>query len=262
MTFSQEVKDELMRENIRAAHCQKARLLALKMFDEKNIERDAKTGAYIYNFTSNKKTFNIYPKPGETPEEILKKPCCKRAFLAGAFIAVGTISDPEKEYRFDIILDEKEDAEKLMEYFSEFDVTSRVRERRNKFVLYIKEGEQIFEALAVMGAHSAMMKFENVRILKEMRSSVNRQVNCETANINKSINAAMKQIEDIEYIRDNTGLDSLDDSLKNIAVMRLKNPDASLADIGEMMEPPVGKSGVNHRMRKIAQIAKQLGKKG
>lgn len=261
MTFSAEVKDELMKSNIRAGHCKKARLLALCLFDPRGISRDEETGAYIYSFTSYRKTFNIYPGPDESRQQLLERPCCKRAFLAGAFIAAGTISDPGKEYRFEIILEKREDADELKGYFAGFNVAARVRERRNKYVFYIKDGEQIFEALAVMGAHSAMMKFENVRILKEMRSSVNRQVNCETANINKTVNAAMRQIEDIEYIRKTAGLESLDGSLAKIASARLENPDASLADIGQMLNPPVGKSGVNHRMRKLSSIAKQLGKK-
>ena len=125
-------------------------------------------------------------------------------------------------------------------------------------MVYIKEGSGIVDILNVMEAHIALMELENVRILKEVRNSVNRKVNCETANLNKTISAAVKQIEDIEYIRDNYGLSKLSESLEEMARLRLDNPDASLKELGDMLSPPVGKSGVNHRLRKICEIAEDL----
>ena len=125
-------------------------------------------------------------------------------------------------------------------------------------MVYIKDGEQISDLLNIMGAHVSLMDFENIRILKDMRNNVNRKVNCETANLNKTVNAAVKQIEDIEFIRDNYGLSYLPPALYNTAVARLEYPDASLKELGEKMSPPVGKSGINHRLHKISEIAKEL----
>lgn len=125
-------------------------------------------------------------------------------------------------------------------------------------MVYIKEGSDIVDILNVMEAHVALMNLENVRILKEMRNTVNRKVNCETANLKKTVSAAVKQIEDIEFIRDTVGLSVLSDTLEEIARLRLENPDSSLKELGEMLNPVVGKSGINHRLRKICEIADDL----
>ena len=126
------------------------------------------------------------------------------------------------------------------------------------YVVYIKEGAQIVDALAVMEANIALMKLENIRILKEMRNSVNRKVNCEAANLNKTITAAVKQVEDIEYIEKTIGFGSLTPALRQMAEVRLEYPEASLVELGNMLDPPVDKSGVNHRLRKLCEIAKEL----
>ena len=124
--------------------------------------------------------------------------------------------------------------------------------------MYLKEGAQIVDMLNVMGAHVALMNLENVRILKEMRNSVNRKVNCETANISKTVNAAVRQVEDIQFIMDTKGLSSLPENLQEIAQVRLEHPDMPLKDLGTLLMPPIGKSGVNHRLRKISEIAEKL----
>jgi DNA-binding protein WhiA len=124
--------------------------------------------------------------------------------------------------------------------------------------VYLKEGTQIVDMLNVMEAHVSLMQMENVRILKDMRNSVNRQVNCETANLNKTVNAAVKQIEDIRLVQEQKGLESLPKTLREVAQIRLENPEASLKELGEMLEPPIGKSGVNHRLRKISEIAEDM----
>ena len=202
MSFSQDVKEELISKYIKAKHCQQAQLAALIIFDGKNVEHDTGTDCYIYNFTSCRKTFNIQVNKTTELKKLLDKSCCKRAFLKGAFIGAGTISDPEKEYRFDIICNDREQAELLKELLDAFTIRARIIGRRGKYVLYLKEGEQISDILNVLEAHQAMLRFENIRILKEMRGTVNRQVNCETANIQKSVAASMKQTEDIKLIRD------------------------------------------------------------
>lgn len=139
-----------------------------------------------------------------------------------------------------------------------FEVDAKVVSRKKHEVVYVKEGAQIVEILGLMGANVSLMNLENVRILKEMRNSVNRKVNCETANINKTVNAAVKQMEDIAYIRDTIGLERLPDNLEEIAQIRLEYPQASLKELGMLLTLPVGKSGVNHRLRKIGSIAEEL----
>ena len=189
---------------------------------------------------------------------VIQNPCCRRAFIRGAFLAAGSISDPEKFYHFEIVCASMEKAKQLQEVISTFSIDAKIVVRKKYYVVYIKEGSQIVEILGVMEAQLALMDLENIRILKEMRNSVNRQVNCETANINKTVSAAVKQLGDIVYIRDTVGLDYLPEPLADLAGLRLEMQDATLKELGESLNPPVGKSGVNHRLRKISMIAEKL----
>lgn len=189
---------------------------------------------------------------------LLKKTCCRRAFLRGAFLAAGSITDPEKNYHFEITCTESHKAEQLKELMDSFGLDARIVLRKKYYVVYLKEGSLISDALNVVEAHVSMMQFENVRIVKEVRNTVNRRVNCEAANINKTVSAARKQIEDIEYIQKTIGLDKLPDALRDVAYARLEEPDAALKELGEMLVPPVGKSGVNHRLRKLSQMAQKI----
>ena len=189
---------------------------------------------------------------------VIQKNCCRRAFLRGAFLCAGSISDPEKFYHFEIVCSTLSKAQQLQELVQSFEVDAKVVSRKKHEVVYVKEGAQIVEILGLMGANVSLMNLEYVRILKEMRNSVNRKVNCETANINKTVNAAVKQMEDIAYIRDTIGLERLPDNLEEIAQIRLEYPQASLKELGMLLAPPVGKSGVNHRLRKIGSIAEEL----
>ena len=189
---------------------------------------------------------------------LIQKECCKRAFIRGAFLASGSISDPEKFYHFEIVCTTEDKAVQLKNIIQYFNIDAKIVERKKHFVVYIKEGAGIVDILNVMEAHVALMDLENVRILKEMRNSVNRKVNCETANLKKTVSAAVKQIEDIKFIRDKVGLSVLSDNLEEMARLRLDNTDASLKELGEMLTPAVGKSGVNHRLRKICEIADDL----
>jgi len=138
-------------------------------------------------------------------------------------------------------------------------LNSKIIQRKDNFVVYIKEGEQIVDLLNIIGAHQALLKLEDIRVLKEVRNNINRLVNCETANLGKTISASMRQIESIKTIQRRMGLNKLPDNLREIAEVRLANPDASLKEIGEMMNPPIGKSGVNHRFRKLEEIADEWG---
>ena len=189
---------------------------------------------------------------------LIQNLCCKRAYIRGAFLASGSVSDPEKGYHFEIACNSLEKAEQLCNMIGSFDIEAKVTRRKKNQIVYIKEGAQIVDALNVMEAHVALMNFENIRILKDMRNSVNRQVNCETANLNKTVSAAVKQIEDIQYIKATIGFDQLPEGLTEIAVLRLEQPEATLKELGQMLSPSVGKSGVNHRLRKLSLIAEEL----
>lgn len=189
---------------------------------------------------------------------VIQNSCCKRAFIRGAFLASGSMSDPEKTYHFEIVAPNEPKAKQLQEIINSFDIDSKIVIRKKYFVVYVKEGSQIVDLLNIMEAHVALMNLENVRILKEMRNSINRQVNCEAANINKTVTAATKQIDDIIYIKDQIGFGELSEGLEEIAALRIDYPEASLKELGAMLNPPIGKSGVNHRLRKLSVLADNL----
>ncbi|MBN2897129.1 MAG: DNA-binding protein WhiA [Clostridia bacterium] len=193
------------------------------------------------------------------PENIVEKGCCKRAYLRGIFMGGGSVSDPERSYHLELTLHSKQYGEALSAFLMEnYELEAKHIIRKNNYVLYFKDGDQIVDFLNIIGAHSALLNFENVRIVKQMRNDVNRLVNCETANLNKVVDAAVRQVRDIALIRERLGLESLPDNLRDIAEVRLENPDVSLRELGEMLEPPVGKSGVNHRLRKLEAIADSI----
>lgn len=271
MSFSKEVRDELINHYSRQEHARKAELAALMMLGSRFLSRDAESGRYIYtdkrndlkskeDFTGGRKTYNGADgfEKGLSLDAVTSKPEDKRAFLRGAFLAAGTIADPEKEYHFEIITPDRESADFICTLFAAFDVETKVTERRKRFVAYIKDSEQISTALNVIEAHGALMRFENTRIEREIRGTVNRQSNCDAANIKKSVTASMKQIDDINLIAEQMGLDNVDPQIADICRVRLANPDATLEEIGLLLTPPVGKSGANHRFRKIAEMAEKL----
>lgn len=189
---------------------------------------------------------------------VIMKDCCKRAFIRGAFMAAGSVSDPNKSYHFEIKCNNEKKSEQLINLLDNFNINAKMVARKGNFVVYLKEGEGIVDVLNVMEAPIALMEMENIRILKGMSNYYNRQVNCETANIKKTVTTACRQIEDINYIIENRGIEYLPDKLQDIATVRVENPDASLQELGQMLDPPLGKSGVNHRLRKICQIADEL----
>ena len=193
-----------------------------------------------------------------TDHLVVQNTCCKRAFIRGAFLAAGSMSDPEKAYHLEIVLPDSKRANQLIEIINSFLIDAKVVVRKKYHVVYIKEGSQIVDLLNIMEAHNALMKFENVRILKEMRNSINRQVNCEAANINKTGMAATKQIDDINFIKETIGFEGLSEGLEDVAKLRISFPEASLKELGDMLCPPIGKSGVNHRLKKLSCIADGL----
>lgn len=193
---------------------------------------------------------------------LIQKECCKKAFIRGAFLAAGSLSDPNKFYHYEIVCDYEDEAEQLKNILLFFKLDAKVIVRKKNYVVYIKEGSHIVDCLNIMGAVVSQMELYNVMILKGMRNDLNRKVNCEAANINKTVAAAVKQIRDIEYIRDTVGLESLNQQLYEVALIRLESTDMNLKDIGLRLNPPVGKSGVNHRLRKISDIAARLREEG
>nr|WP_294493240.1 DNA-binding protein WhiA [uncultured Mediterraneibacter sp.] len=189
---------------------------------------------------------------------VIQQTCCRRAFLRGVYQAAGSMSDPRKSYHFEIVCASSEAAEQIRDVICGFGLDAKIVRRKKSFVVYLKEGSQIVDILNVMEAHISLMELENVRILKEMRNSVNRKVNCETANINKTVSAAVKQVEDITYLKDTVGFGHLPDNLVEAALARLENPDATLKELGAALDPPVGKSGINHRLRRLSEMAEKL----
>ncbi|EEO9428841.1 DNA-binding protein WhiA [Listeria monocytogenes] len=190
----------------------------------------------------------------------VKKRSAKRAYLRGAFLASGSVNDPEtSSYHLEIFSVYEEHNEAICALMNQFDLNARTLERKNGFITYLKEAEKITEFLSIIGATSALLHFEDVRIMRDMRNSVNRLVNCETANLNKTINAAVRQIDNIKYIQSTVGLEALPERLREIAALRIANEDVTLKELGEMLTTgQVSKSGINHRLRKLDQIAERL----
>ena len=188
----------------------------------------------------------------------IEKENLKKAFIRGSFLGSGSINDPNKKYHIEISLENKEYANILKNIMNEFDITFKELERKSSYSLYSKDGEEISKFLALIGASKAVINFEEIRVIRDIRNNVNRKVNCETANLNKTVNAAVRQIEDIKFIYKSKAEDKLSDSLKEIANLRMENPDISLVELGKLLKEPIGKSGVNHRLKKIQEIANEL----
>ena len=184
--------------------------------------------------------------------------CCKRAFFRGMFIGAGSLTDPNKDYHFEISVSEEECALRLKNLIAELSVDAKLIKRKKQYVVYVKDSEMMSEILNIIGAPIAMMELENVKILKDLRNYVNRQVNCDSANIKKAIAASERQIEDIRLIREKTGFKGLSDELVEIALLREKYPEATLSELVVYNGDTVGKSGINHRLKKLSDIAEKL----
>ena len=178
-----------------------------------------------------------------------------RWMIKGIYLGSGSINNPEKTYHLEIGIAKKHDAENVIENLKKFDIKSNMIEKNNEYAVYLKDGEEISKFLALIGANKSVIKYEEIRVQREMNNKINRIVNCETANLNKTINASIGQIEAIKKLKDNGKFEILDDSLKEIAKLRLENPNTSLIELGKMLKNPVGKSGVNYRLKKIMEIA-------
>ncbi|MGP1908886.1 DNA-binding protein WhiA [Metabacillus sp. JX24] len=193
-------------------------------------------------------------------EDLVKKKCCRRSYIRGAFLAGGSVNNPEtSSYHLEIFSLYKEHNDALCELMNVFNLNSKTLERKKGYITYLKEAEKISEFLSIIGGHQALLRFEDVRIVRDMRNSVNRLVNCETANLNKTIGAAIRQVENIKYIDEKMGLEALPDKLSEIARLRVEYQDVTLKELGEMVSSgKISKSGINHRLRKLDEIAEQL----
>ncbi len=193
-------------------------------------------------------------------KELIKKKCCKRSYLRGAFLAGGSVNNPEtSSYHLEIASLYKEHNDSLCELMNTFGLNSKTLERKKGYITYLKEAEKITEFLNIVGAHASLLRFEDIRIVRDMRNSVNRLVNCETANLNKTIGAALRQVENIRFIDQTVGLQVLPDKLREIAELRVAYQDVTLKELGEMVSGGnISKSGINHRLRKIDEIAEKL----
>ena len=280
------VKEELAKHISPARHCQMAELSAMLHYAGQyglmedgtlTIGFQSENEAVLRKgFTLLKKAYNIDTVigvkgqkkadllaimgdlSGPADTSLLKQACCRRAFIRGAFLSCGSISDPTKGYHLEFVCNNRTQAEQLQEIIGQFDIEAKIVCRKKYFVVYVKEGAGIVELLNIMEAHVALMNLENLRILKEMRNSINRRVNCEAANIQKTVQASTRQVEDIIYLRDYYGFSRLPDNLREMAEVRLAYPEAALKELGEYLSPPVGKSGVNHRLRKLSELAEKL----
>lgn len=201
-------------------------------------------------------TFSASKRISET---FLETKSSRAAYLRGAFLAGGSVNNPEtSSYHMEISTLYEEHAEDLCEIMNRFYLNSRTLERKKGFIVYIKEAEKISDFLGIIGAHNALLRFEDVRIVRDMRNSVNRLVNCETANMNKTISAALRQVENIKLIDRTIGLDALPEKLQEIALLRLEHQEVTLKELGEMVSGGISKSGINHRFRKIEEIANKI----
>ncbi|MEZ3444411.1 MAG: DNA-binding protein WhiA [Lachnospiraceae bacterium] len=281
MSFSGEVKGELVKLENDARHCQIAELAAILIYSGA-IRKDG-AGAQVIEIpadapyvadrcrmllerlqlTEKNALQTIKCGEGDTLVNplVIKSLCCKRACLRGAFLSIGSMSNPQKAYHLEFVCGDMQQAEQLVDTLLYYEIHAKIVARKKYQVVYIKESEEIVELLNVIGAHISLMNLENLRILKDMRNSINRKVNCEAANITKTVNAAAKQVDDIRYIREHYGFDNLAGNLRQIAELRLEYQDATLKELGEYLTPKVGKSGVNHRLRKLSELAEAL-KKG
>jgi len=187
--------------------------------------------------------------------------CCRQSFLRGAFLTAGSISAPEKYYHLEIIAPDEDCADLVTDTMRALDLSPRRVIRKGGPVIYLKEGEQIVRMVGEIGAPIALLKLENIRVTREVKGNVNRRVNCETANLLKTVVSAQRQVEDIAYLRSRKEYAALSPALKEMAEIRLQYPDMPLAELGNMLDPRIGKSGVNHRLRKISQIARDLREK-
>lgn len=288
MSFSSDVKEEISKlSNLADKEIVKYELLGYLATDNITIEKSklkfCTESEYSINrfskllnnlqYTNQKieiigKRFYISVNKPEFPEIIYKekvefnnitqfenKELLEKAFVRGAFLGGGSINNPKSAYHLEVTFSSVENAKLVLKILEKYQIQFKSIEKKSGYSIYTKDGDEISKLLALIGANSSVLKFEEIRVYRDIRNSVNRKVNCETANLNKTVNAALKQIEDINYLKQIGQFKKMPEQLQEIANLRLENPEASLVEIGKMLSRPIGKSGVNHRFQNIEQFA-------
>ena len=288
MSFSSDVKEEISKlSNLADKEIVKYELLGYLATDNITIEKSklkfCTESEYSINrfskllnnlqYTNQKieiigKRFYISVNKPEFPEIIYKekvefnnitqfenKELLEKAFVRGAFLGGGSINNPKSAYHLEVTFSSVENAKLVLKILEKYQIQFKSIEKKSGYSIYTKDGDEISKLLALIGANSSVLKFEEIRVYRDIRNSVNRKVNCETANLNKTVNAALKQIEDINYLKQIGQFKKMTEQLQEIANLRLENPEASLVEIGKMLSRPIGKSGVNHRFQNIEQFA-------
>lgn len=237
-----------------------------KLLNNLNIDYNISFQGKVYKIIFKKHEFEnleyvengIEIKKDNCSIDVKKEEQFFKAIVRGVFLGSGSLNNPNNKYHLEILFSTKANAEYISKVLNEFYIQSKILVRKRSFSIYIKEAEEISKFLALIGANKSVLNFEEIRVERDTRNNINRLVNCETANLNKTINASVTQVNAIRYLKEHKKFDELPESLKQIAEVRLKNPDASLVELGQMLENPIGKSGVNHRLKKICEIAEGL----
>lgn len=294
MSFSGDIKEELSKiSNLAKKDCVKAEFIGYlisnnieikknklryateneyninrfnKLLNNLSIDYNIEIQGKVYVITFSKRDFEVLEyvdKKIQINEEKLsrfeanKNEEFFKAMVRGTFLGGGSLNNPNNKYHLEILFSTMVNAEYIVEVLKQFNIQGKILKRKNSSSIYIKEAEEISKFLALIGANKSVLNFEEIRVVRDTRNNINRLVNCETANLNKTVNAAVAQISAIKHLKENKRFEELPDNLKEIAQLRLKNPDASLIELGKMLQDPIGKSGVNHRLKKICEIAEE-----
>lgn len=261
LSNKENVKYELMGYLMSSNISEEKNKIKFSTENEYNINRFARLlsncGIEKYNINIQGKLFVITCPKVEIQIENLTIEQLKN-IVRGAYLGSGSINNPENTYHLEISVRKKDYADVIVEGLSSFDIKSNVIEKNKEYTIYLKDGEEISKTLALLGANKSVLKFEEIRVKREMNNKVNRLVNCETANMNKTMNASIEQIEIIRKLKQNGEFEKLEEPLKEIAELRLQNPSASLIELGKMLKTPIGKSGVNYRLKKVMEIGKKI----
>ncbi len=261
LSNKENVKYELMGYLMSSNISEEKNKIKFSTENEYNINRFARLlsncGNETYNINIQGKLFVITCPKMEIQIDNLTREQLKN-IVRGAYLGSGSINNPENTYHLEISVRKKNYADIIVEGLSSFDIKSNVIEKNKEYTIYLKDGEEISKTLALLGANKSVLKFEEIRVKREMNNKVNRLVNCETANMNKTMNASIEQIEIIRKLKQNGKFEKLEEPLKEIAELRLQNPSASLIELGKMLKTPIGKSGVNYRLKKVMEIGKKI----
>lgn len=252
MSFSSDVKDELKKIIPEKEHCIRAEMAGIMLAGgRESYPKSLQDLLALLESRLECKEFDLKGK------EILQRPCCKRAYIRGVFLSCGSLSDPEKMYHLELVFMTASEARDFRDLLKLFNISTKIIERKERYVVYLKEGDVIADFLTLTGAVRSLLNLQNIRVVKDVRNNVNRQVNCETANLSKTIAAGLEQRDVIKRLKDNKLFESLPLYLQELGELRMQFPERSLKELGEMMDPPVSKSGVNHRMRKIMNFQEE-----